>query len=199
MSSTLAQVLVRSLKNDALWGEKKALANKQEVGKLIDANFVKEIRFQTRVANPVLVIKRKGKLRMYVDFRDLNKACPNSYPFPRIDQLVDATSGHKLLSFMDAYSGYNPIQMVEGDTHHRASYANSDIYHYTLMLFELINASAAYQRMINKFFGGMIGITMEAYVDDMFFKSIKGEYHFKYLSKTFECMYLHQVCLNPAK
>lgn len=45
---------------------------------------------------------------MYEDPRDLNKVCPNdSYPLPRIDQLVDATSGHELLSFMDAYSDYN--------------------------------------------------------------------------------------------
>ena len=45
---------------------------------------------------------------MCMDFTDLNKACPkDSFPLPRIHQLVDATSGHALLSFMDAYSGYN--------------------------------------------------------------------------------------------
>jgi hypothetical protein len=49
-----------------------------------------------------------GKWRMCVDFTDLNKACPkDSFPLPRIDQLVDSTAGHKLLTFMDAFSGYN--------------------------------------------------------------------------------------------
>ena len=38
----------------------------------------------------------------------LNKACPkDSFPLLRIDQLVDSTVGHKLLSFMDAFSSYN--------------------------------------------------------------------------------------------
>jgi len=45
---------------------------------------------------------------MCVDFTDLNKACPNdSYPLPHVDQLVDSTAGHRLLSFMEAFSGYN--------------------------------------------------------------------------------------------
>ena len=47
---------------------------------------------------------------MCVDFTDLNKACPkDSYPFPRVDVLVDFTARHQLLSFMDAFSGYNQI------------------------------------------------------------------------------------------
>ena len=47
-----------------------------------------------------------------VDFTDLNKACPkDSYPLPRIDQLVDSTADHQLLSFMEAFSGYNQIKM----------------------------------------------------------------------------------------
>ena len=51
-----------------------------------------------------------------MDFTDLNKACPkDSYPLPRIDQLVDSTTGHKLLSFMDVFSGYNQIRMDEAD------------------------------------------------------------------------------------
>ena len=53
---------------------------------------------------------------MCVDFTDLNKACPkDSYPLPRIDQLVDLTAGHQLLSFMDSFLGYNQIKMDEAD------------------------------------------------------------------------------------
>ena len=51
-----------------------------------------------------------------IDYTDLNKACPKDcFPLPRIDQLVDATAGHELLSFMDAYSGYNQIPLSEAD------------------------------------------------------------------------------------
>ena len=53
---------------------------------------------------------------MYVDFTDLNKACPkDSYPLPRINTLVDSTARHQLLSFIDAFSGYNQIKMEEAD------------------------------------------------------------------------------------
>ena len=53
---------------------------------------------------------------MCVDFIDLNKACPkDSFPLLRIDQLVDSTAGHKLLSFMDVFFGYNQILMDEED------------------------------------------------------------------------------------
>ena len=53
---------------------------------------------------------------MCMDFIDLNNACPkDSFPLPRIDQLVDSTTDHELLTFMDAFSGYNQILMKEED------------------------------------------------------------------------------------
>ena len=64
----------------------------------------------------VIVKKANGKCRMCVDFTDLNKACPkDSYPLPQIDTLVDSTARHQLLSFMDAFLGYNQIKMEETD------------------------------------------------------------------------------------
>uniref|UniRef100_A0A2N9GFR2 Uncharacterized protein n=1 Tax=Fagus sylvatica TaxID=28930 RepID=A0A2N9GFR2_FAGSY len=88
----------------------------EEVDKLLKAGFIREVYYPEWLANVVMVKKSTGKWRMCVDFTDLNKACPkDSYPLPRIDQLVDSTAGHKLLSFMDAFSGYNQIQMTEGD------------------------------------------------------------------------------------
>ena len=51
-----------------------------------------------------------------MDFIDLNEACPkDSYPLPRIDQLVDLIARHQLLNFMDAFSGYNHIKMDRAD------------------------------------------------------------------------------------
>ena len=83
-------------------------AIKDEIQKLIVAKFIREVYYPDWLANVVIVKKANGKWRMCVDFTDLNKACPkNSYLLPRIDQLVDSTAGHKLLSFMDAFSRYN--------------------------------------------------------------------------------------------
>ena len=82
----------------------------------MSAGFIQEVYYPDWLDNVVLVKKANGKWRMCVDFTDLNKACPkNSFPLQRIDQLVDSTAGHKLLMFMDAFSGYNQIKMAEGD------------------------------------------------------------------------------------
>lgn len=68
------------------------------------------------------------------------------------------------------------------------------------MHFGLINAGATYQRMVNKMFEGKTCVTMEAYVDDMLVKSIKGINHIEDLRKTFERVRFHdQVLLDPAK
>ena len=91
-------------------------AIKEEVQKLTATKFIREVYYPDWLANVVMVKKANGKWRMCIDFTDLNKACPkDSYPLPRIDQLVDFTAGHKLLSFMDAFSGYNQIKMDEAD------------------------------------------------------------------------------------
>ncbi|KAL5542329.1 hypothetical protein UlMin_010039 [Ulmus minor] len=81
------------------------MAINTEVNKLLKAGFIEEANYPDWIANVVLVKKANGNWRVCVDFTDLNRACPkDSFPLPRIDQLVDATAGHELLSFMDAYS-----------------------------------------------------------------------------------------------
>ena len=94
-----------------------------------------------QLANVVLVKKANGKWRMCVNFTDLNKACPkDSYPLPRINQLVDFTIGHKLLTFMDAFSRYNQIKMVEEDQEKTAFVTSQGLYCYKVMPFRLKNA-----------------------------------------------------------
>ena len=66
------------------------------------------------LANVVPVPKKDGKVRVCVDFRDLNKASPeDDFPLPHIDMLVDSTAGHPMLSFMDGFSGYNQISWLQ--------------------------------------------------------------------------------------
>ena len=60
--------------------------------------------------------KKDGRIRVCVDFRDLNKASPkDDFPLPHIDELVDFTAGYALLSFMDGFSVYNQIVMASKD------------------------------------------------------------------------------------
>ena len=75
------------------------------------------VNYPEWLANVVPVPKKDGKVRMCVDFRDLNKASPkDDFPLPHINVLLDNTVGHALLSFMDGFSGYNQIKMAQEDT-----------------------------------------------------------------------------------
>jgi len=86
----------------------------EEVEKLLTARFIQDVYYPEWLTNVVMVKKSNGKWRMCVDFVDLNNACPkDSFPLPRIDQLVNSTTGHELLTFMDAFLGYNQILMKE--------------------------------------------------------------------------------------
>ena len=88
----------------------------EEVCKLQDVEFIREVYYPDWLANVVMVKKANSNWRMCVDFTNLNKACPkDSYPFPRVDILVDLTTRHRLLSFMDAFSGYNKIKLDEAN------------------------------------------------------------------------------------
>ena len=84
---------------------------REEVRKLLHAGFIEEVHHPEWLANLVVIPKaNNGKLRMCIDYTSLNKACPRDpYPLPRIDQIVDSTSGCDLLSFLDAYSGFHQI------------------------------------------------------------------------------------------
>ena len=80
----------------------------KEVDKPLDAGFVREAVYPSWIANVILVKKTNDKWRICIDFINLNKTYPkDSYPLPSIDQLMDATSGHELLTFIDAFVGYN--------------------------------------------------------------------------------------------
>ena len=121
-------------------------AIKDEVHKLMTAKFIREVYYPDWLANVVMVKKANDKWRMCVDFTDLNKACPkDSYPFPRIDQLVDSTVGHQLLSFMDAFFGYNQIKMDEADQEKPSFVTSQGLFCYEVMPFGLKNARATYQ------------------------------------------------------
>ena len=80
----------------------------EEIQKQLNVGFLLVVEYPEWLANVVLVPKKEGKVRVCVDFRDLNKASPNDdFPLPQIDMLVVSMVGHSMLSFMDGFSGYN--------------------------------------------------------------------------------------------
>ena len=135
------------------FASEKQKAINEEVGKLLQANAIREVEYPEWLANVVLVKKANDKWWLCIDFTDINKAClKDSFPLPRIDLIVDATAGHELLSFMDAFSGYNQINMDPNDQEKTSFVTGQGTYCYRVMPFGLKNARATYQTLVNKMF-----------------------------------------------
>nr|XP_043615708.1 uncharacterized protein LOC122587593 [Erigeron canadensis] len=152
----------RSLASDT------STAVKEQVQDLVAVGILREVKYQSWVANPVMVKKHDGGWRMCVAFTDINKACPKDcYPLPEIDWKVESLVDFRLKCFLDAYKGYHQIQMHPKDEDKTAFYTTEGIFCYKKMSFGLKNAGAIYQRLVDKVFGRQIGRNLEAYVDDM--------------------------------
>jgi hypothetical protein len=98
------------------FNDDKCKAIGEEILKLLSAGFICDVYHPEWLANPVPVKKKNKKWMMCVDYTSLNKACPKDYfPLPRIDQVVDSTTGCETLCFLDEYSGYHQIVMCIAD------------------------------------------------------------------------------------
>ncbi|XP_028057287.1 uncharacterized protein LOC114261245 [Camellia sinensis] len=172
----------------------------QKVNKLLAARVIREVQYPKWLSNTVVVKKNNKKWRVCVDFTNLNRACPkDSFPLPRIDQLVDVTAGHERMSFLDAYSGYHQISLFGPDQEKTAFISLRGTYCYKVMPFSLKNAGATYQRMVTKMFMDQLGKTMEAYIDDMVVKSKLAEHHLRDLEEVFQIPKTHKLRLNALK
>ena len=172
----------------------------EEVGKLLQAKAIREVEYPEWLANVVLVKKANGKWWICIDFTNINRAYPkDSFPLPWIDLIVDATADHELLSFMDAFSGYNQISMDPSDQEKTSFVTGQGTYCYRVMPFGLKNVGATYQRLVNKMFQKQIGTSMEVYIDDMLVKSVKYELHITHLVEAFQVLKSYTMKLNPTK
>ncbi|KAL1333382.1 hypothetical protein AAHE18_11G096500 [Arachis hypogaea] len=165
---------------------------KEEIERLLKAKFIRTARYVNWISNIVPVMKKNGKLRVCIDFRDLNSATPkDEYPMPIADMLIDSTAGHEILSFMDGYSGYNQIYIAEEDVSKTAFRCPGALgtFEWVVMPFGAMN----------KIFHDFIGNFMEIYVDDVVVKSNAKKEHLENLKKAFERMRKHKLKMNPLK
>nr|KYP49961.1 Retrovirus-related Pol polyprotein from transposon 297 family [Cajanus cajan] len=177
-----------------------SLKIKEEVQKQLDAGFLVVSRYPEWLANIVPVLKKNGKMRVCVDYRDLNRASPkDDFPLPHIDVLVDNTSTNTIFSFMDGYSGYNQIKMAIEDQEKTSFITPWGTFCYRVMPFGLRNAGATYQRAMVTLFHDMIHKEVEVYVDDMIAKSKDENDHLIHLRKLFNRLRKYKLKLNPTK
>ncbi|GJY48467.1 hypothetical protein Tco_0438423 [Tanacetum coccineum] len=108
----------------------------EEVEKLVNAGIMKEVRYHSWLSNPVMVKKHDNSWRIYVDFKDLNKAClKDGYPLPEIDWKVESLCGYPFKYFLDAYKGYHQIKMAKEDEEKTAFITSQGIFCYSKMPF----------------------------------------------------------------
>ncbi|PKI43771.1 hypothetical protein CRG98_035838 [Punica granatum] len=170
---------------------------KEEVVKQINVGFLEVCNYSEWVANIVPVEKKDGRVRVCVDYRDLNKASPkDNFPLPHIDVLVDNTARHTLFSFMDGFSGYNQIRMAEKDKLKTTFTTMWGTFCYCIMPFDLKNVGATYQRAMVTLFHDMMHKEVEVYVDDMIAKSKEGEDHVVNLKRLFDRLKEYKLRLN---
>ena len=112
---------------------------------------------------------------------------------------MDSTSGHELLSLMDAFSGYNQIKLNPKDEVHTSFITSFGTYCYKVMPFGLKNAGATFQRCVTEVFKPQLGRNMEVYVDDMIVKTKVSLDTLEDLRETFDRLRFYNMKLNPQK
>ncbi|WJZ84531.1 hypothetical protein VitviT2T_004131 [Vitis vinifera] len=173
---------------------------RDEIDKLLKAGFIREVEYPDWLENVVVVPKKEGKWRVCVDYTNLNNAClKDSFPLPRIDQIVDSTAGQEMLSFLDAFSGYHQIPMYPVDEEKTAFITPHGLYCYKVMPFGLKNVGATYQRLMTKIFKPLVGRTVEVYIDDIVVKRKTQEEHVLHLQEVFHLLRKYDMKLNPSK
>ena len=155
-------------------GAEKIKAISEEVARLLATEFIHEIYHLEWLVNVVMVPKKDKSLRMCIDFKHINRACPKDhFPLPRIDQIVDSIAGCERLSFLDAYSRYHQIRLFGPDEIKTAFITPFGCFCYVTMPFGLKNAGATFMRMIQKCLLKQINRNIEAYMEDIVVKSRK--------------------------
>ena len=176
---------------------------KEEIGRLLKSGFIRPCRYAEWISNIVPVEKKNtGKLRICIDFRDLNRATPkDEYPMPIADMLINDASGHRVISFLDGNAGYNQIFMAEEDTSKTAFRCPGfvGLFEWVVMTFGLKNAGATYQRAMNLIFHDLLGVVVEIYIDDIVVKSDSVDHHLANLRLAFERMRRYGLKMNPLK
>jgi hypothetical protein len=128
--------------------EDRILAAKAEMQRLLDANVIREVKCSKWLANVVLVPKKNRKMRMCIDFTDLNKACKKDpFPLPRIDASIDKAAGCKRFSQLDCFSGYHQIWLNKEDEEETSFTTPFGTYCYVKMPEGLKNAGSTFAKM----------------------------------------------------
>ncbi|GBG81416.1 hypothetical protein CBR_g32092 [Chara braunii] len=151
--------------------------------------------------SPVLFVPKKGgKLRMCIDYRDLNAiTVKNAEPLSRIDDLLDRVQGCRYFSKIDMKSGYHQIAIRPEDQHKTAFQTRYGLYEFVVMPFGLCTAPGTFQHAMNRIFHDYLDKFVIVYLDDILIFSRTIEEHVAHLDKVLSFLRQHQFKINREK
>ncbi|GFY26821.1 retrovirus-related Pol polyprotein from transposon 297 [Trichonephila clavipes] len=178
-------------------------AKQEEVGTLLremQENDIIEPSSSPWASPIVLVRKKDGSTRYCVDYRKLNDVTKkDSYPLPRIDDILDTLSGHKWFSTLDLKSGYWQVEIHPEDREKTAFTSGQGLWQFKVMPFGLCNAPATFERLMETV---LKGLTFEAcliYLDDVIIGGRTFEEHLQNIRKVLSKLSDANLKLNPSK
>ncbi|MCO5610362.1 hypothetical protein L7F22_064598 [Adiantum nelumboides] len=152
------------------------------------------------VSPTVVVPKKNGKLRVYVNLKKMNAATiHDNYPLPITDHVLKGIAGKEAYSFLDGFSRYNQLLIDPKDQHKTAFATEWGIFAYKDMPFGLTNAPATFQSLMSHAFKEYLRNFLEVYMDDLCIHSSIRVDHFEHLKKVIEKCKLYRICLNLEK
>jgi hypothetical protein len=171
----------------------------QELQKMLAAGIIAQTRHSSWCSN-LVVARKNGKIRLCIDFRNLNIACTkDNYPLPKMETLLQRVIGSGMISMLDGFSGYHQIRIKEEDRHKTTFTTPWGTFEYLRMPFGLSNAGDTFQRAMDYAFRELIGKLIEIYQDDLTIFSKDGKIHISHLKQVFEKCREFGISLNPAK
>jgi hypothetical protein len=180
--------------------EERVEAVKVKVQRLLDARFIREVRYPQWLANIMMVRKKNGKWRMCTDFTDLNKCYPkDNFPFARIDQIIDSTAGCDTMALLDYILGYHQMWPLREDDEKTSFITPFWTYCYMRMLEGLFHTGPTFCRMTKATLKDYVSRNVLSYVDDIVVARKKKELYISDLMETFTNMREANLKLNPEK
>ena len=159
---------------------------KREVQRLLDLKFI-EPSVSPWGAPVLFVPKKDGTRRMVIDYRGLNQVTvKNSFPIPRISELMDRLGGAKVFTKLDLQSGYQQIRMKKEDVDKTAFKTRYGLFQYLVMPFGLTNAPATFQALMTKTFQPYLDDFVVVFIDDILVYSKNEDDHVDHCRKVFQ-------------
>ena len=148
----------------------------------------------------LFVTKKDGSLRMYVDYRALDKlTVKTKYPLPRIDDLLDQLHGATVFSSLDLQSGYHQIRIQDEDVPKTAFKTPMGLYQFRVIAFGLTNPPVTFQNVMNDVFKHHLGKFVLVYLDDILVFSKSPEEHEHHLRVVLDLLRKHDLYAKLSK